>query len=532
MSALKDWKSKLIDRYYQKGYYKKLTLWDHFENWCMMYNNSIAISEDDKEISYEHLMEWSVNLSFWLEEIGVKKGDRVIVQLPNSINFIVVIFSLFRIGAIPVLCNINNKEFELNHICSVSKPILYIASYSLLGNSINKIAQNVKNSNGTIRELIFEDKIEEFKNKIAFQKHNSISSPESSDIALLLLSGGTTGLSKLIPRTHADHYHNFSIAADFIKLNRESVYLACLPIVHNFALACPGVLGTLAKGGKVIMPNTMDLNIILELIQKHKVNITSLVPPLLSLLLDSLDYEIFDISSLKILQVGGSKLEEDLAKKVKSKMSCKLQQVYGTTEGFYCYTSLNDSEDIINTTQGKPICVDDEFLIVDLDGNAVANGVEGELIFRGPCTIFNYYGNLENREHSFSKNGYYYNSGDKAKLDKDGNIIIVGRIKEQVVKAGENISVAELESLIFSMDGVEDVAVVGVEDELLGEKICIFLLSEKKFLTLKDIRKFFHENNISINKFPDQLEYISKWPLTNIGKIDKKKLADIALKNK
>lgn len=528
-STSNQWEKKLKESFEKKGYWKPLTLGEHLKIWADKFGSRTAIAEKNRSITYEELDILADHFAAGLIDQGIKKNDTVIVQLPNSINFVVSVFALFRVGAIPIMCMMANGENDIDSFCSMAKPKAYITINTFLGFDYLSKAEKIKEKHESIKLLITDQTTENSLgiDSLLVSSSRIKTSPYYKDIALLQLSGGTTGTSKLIPRTHTDHTFNFESASEFLKINKDSVYLAVLPIAHNFALACPGVFGILSCGGKVVMAETPGCEEAFALIEKEKVTITSLVPPLVNLWLQAKRTDDTDISSLEILQVGGSRFEEASARQVEPVLGCKLQQVFGMTEGFFSYTDINGDIETIVKTQGKPLCPDDEFRIIDENGNDVETGKSGELIVRSPCTIFNYYGDYKQNKHSFSHNGYFYHSGDKVRVTPQGNLVVEGRIKDLIIRGGENIPCAEVEFHISAHPGVEDASIVGIPDELLGEKSCAFIIGNDQKPGLLELRTFLKDRGLPNYKIPDQLEVIDNWPLTNIGKIDKR-----VLKNK
>jgi len=351
--------------------------------------------------------------------------------------------------------------------------------------------------------------------------------PDPFGTALLLQSGGTTGTPKLIPRTHADYAYNAQASANLCGLTAESVYLAALPIAHNFPLCCPGLIGTLSVGGRVVMSRTPSTDDAFPLIEREKVTVTALVPALVQLWLQSGAEDDTDISSLQLLQVGGARLPADLAEQVGPTLGCRLQQVFGMAEGLLCYTRLDDPDEVIFNTQGRPLSPHDDLRIVDADGNDVAAGEAGELITRGPYTIHSYYSADRFNAGAFTTDGYY-RSGDIVRRTPQGNILVEGRLKEQINRAGEKIATAEIEQLLRDHPDVQDTVVIAVPDATLGERSCAFIIPGANTPSLRQLHAFLHTRNLARHKLPDQLETISAWPLTTVGKIDKKRLLQLA----
>ena len=510
-------------------YWEAFNLGQQLERWTEKYSNNIALVEGDERLTYKELEIKSKEMAFGFCNLGIKKNDKVVIQLPNSINFVITCFALFKIGAVPILALPAHRERELNGIFDLSKPVAYIISESFLGFNYKDMAKELIKNHLSVKHLIIDGKctdaisLENVKGKnIEFEE------PSYNDTAVLLLSGGTTGIPKLIPRTHIHYVYNAKCCAERCKLREDSTYLAVLPVEHNFPLACPGIIGVLASGGKVVMCKTTSPDEAFPLIEKEKVTITALVPSLVSLWLEALEWDDSnDISSLEVLQVGGSVLDQNLARSIEPKMNCKLQQVFGIAEGLICCTSLDDPEEVIYTTQGKPISEYDEVLIVDEDGNDVPYGEYGELIVRGLYTIKGYYNLPSENKKAFTVDGFYC-SGDKARFTKEGNIQIGGRIKEQINRAGEKVMPSEVESYLCNHRDIKEAAVVGVKDKELGEKICAYLISENTSLSLKDVNKFLGDIGVAHYKRPDEIKIIDFFPLTSVGKVDKKKLKQMA----
>lgn len=200
-----------------------------------------------------------------------------------------------------------------------------------------------------------------------------------------------------------------------------------------------------------------------------------------SILKMCLEYRILDdgddISSLQQVLVGGAMLPEETARQVDLVLGGKLIQVFGTAEGLICTNSMDDSYETRVSCQGQPISEYDEIKIIDSDGKEVAQGEIGELIVNGPYTIQEYYRLLDNDKY-FNEEGFYL-SGDKVRKLEDGNLKVVGRVKEQINRAGEKIMPSELEELIIKHPDIMDCAVIGIEDEMLGNKICVYAVARK-----------------------------------------------------
>ncbi|VDY63963.1 2,3-dihydroxybenzoate-AMP ligase [Shimwellia blattae] len=194
-------------------------------------------------------------------------------------------------------------------------------------------------------------------------------------------------------------------------------------------------------------------------------------------------------------------------------------------EGLVNYTRLDDSDEVIFTTQGRPMCPDDEIRVVDEQGTPVPPGTEGRLMTRGPYTFRGYYRSPEHNARAFDQDGFY-SSGDLVILGEDGNIRVVGREKDQINRGGEKIAAEEIENLLLRHEAILHVALVSMDDALMGEKSCAFIVGHRP-LRAVEIRRYLRELGVAEFKLPDRVEMVPSLPLTPVGKVDKKKLRHI-----
>ncbi len=513
-----------------------LPLGDHLRRWAAKHATRIALVADSERITFAALDQRVERLAAALHSLGLRCGDRAMVQLPNGVAFVTVCFALLRTGVVPVLITPNQRSRDVDALCHIAQPTAYFIAESA-GNADHTHSRTRSDrlfaTHPSLRAIIIDGNFDNDSDNDSDARSMSLASldaspialpsPAATDIALLLLSGGTTGTPKLIPRTHADYAYNFIESATLCGLDNTSVYLAVLPIAHNFALACPGVLGTLASGGTVILSDTASADEVMPLIEQERVTHLALVPPLAQLWAHAREWERSDLSSLKLVQVGGARLDPALARRLPDLFGCQLQQVFGMAEGLLCYTRLDDPLNTILHTQGRPLSPHDEIRIIDAHGHDVALGEVGELLTRGPYTIRGYFRSPEHNTVSFTSNGYY-RTGDLVRQDASGNLIVEGRLKEQINRSGEKISAAEIELMINALAGVQNSIVVAVPDTLLGERICAFIQWQREALDASQLKQALRAQGLSEFKLPDQIETVSNWPLTSVGKIDKQRL--------
>ncbi|KAJ1681682.1 hypothetical protein LUZ63_023095 [Rhynchospora breviuscula] len=335
-------------------------------------------------------------------------------------------------------------------------------------------------------------------------------------------------MPKLIARTHDDYLCNVRETARHTALGDDTVYLGTLPLGHNFPLACPGILGTLIAGGTIVPLTSPHPERAFAAIERFGVTHTAAVPAVVAAWLDhAASAGVGQLSSLRVLQVGGARLADELAARAVALLPGRLQQVFGMAEGLINVTRLDDPVEVVVGTQGRPVCEADEVRIVDEEsGRLVAPGEPGVLLTRGPYTPRGYYRAPEANERSFTPDGWYI-SGDIVVRTPEGNLVVAGRSKDMINRGGENISAEEIENLAYRLPAVRLAAAVAMPDPQLGERVCLFaVLHDEHALELDHVRTAFQEWGVAAFKHPDRLETVTELPLTKVGKIDKKALRE------
>jgi 2,3-dihydroxybenzoate-AMP ligase len=313
-------------------------------------------------------------------------------------------------------------------------------------------------------------------------------------------------------------------------VDADSVYLISLPAGHNFPLACPGILGVLLAGGRVVTLPSPEPVRAFATIEAEGVTHTAVVPAVAGRWLDhAAEHGSLQVATLRVLQVGGARLADELARKVTPALDCTLQQVFGMAEGLLNFTRLDDPDDVICTTQGRPMCPADEVRLVDELDQDVPEGEPGSLLTRGPYTPRGYYKAEEQNARAFTEDGWY-RSGDICRRTPEGNLIVEGRDKDMINRGGEKISAEEVENLVYQLPSVAQVAAVAMPDPQLGERVCLYVVPRPgATVTLEEIREAMDAIGVARFKLPEHLVLVDELAATKVGKIDKKALrADIA----
>ncbi len=543
------------ERYRREGYWRGERLGDLLRRWAAAGGDRIAVTgatpNPGRSMTYTELDAAADRLAAGLRRLGLRRGDRVVVQLPNVVEFPAVCFGLLRLGALPVFALPPHREHEIGYLAEHSEAVAYLACDTFGGFRYGELGRAARKASPQLRHVLLLDGTDDPGASSASPEADDgvvnlrrlldapldeaearaaadADPPDPADVAFFLLSGGTTGLPKLIPRTHDDYAYNVSASAELCRLGPDTVYLVALPAAHNFPLGCPGLMGTLAAGGRVVMAAKALPEDAMAVVEAERVTITALVPALAIRWLEVQAQAAtpFDLSSLEVLQVGGARLVPEVARRIGPAFGCRVQQVFGMAEGLLNYTRLDDPADVVVETQGRPLSPADEILVVGPDGEAVADGEPGELLTRGPYTIRGYYRADAHNAAAFTADGFY-RSGDVVRLHRSGNLTVEGRAKDLINRGGEKISAEEIENLLIAHPAVREAAAVAMPHPVLGEQTCAYLvLRPDETVDLAALSAYLDGRGVARFKWPERIEVVDALPVTNVGKVDKKKLRD------
>ncbi|MEZ0356131.1 (2,3-dihydroxybenzoyl)adenylate synthase [Mycobacterium sp. SA01] len=484
-----------------------------------------AIVDDSARLTYAELDRRADAAAAGLSALGIEPGHSVLVQLPNSCQFAVALFGLLRAGALPVLCLPGHRDAELVHFLDVSGAVGIIVGCDP-AYDYRAMAERLAQRPNQLRHIIIDgdagphitwSRLCEGTGKPPQLQ------PDTSGPALLLVSGGTTGAPKLIPRTHDDYVYNATASAALCEMTSDDVYLVALPAGHNFPLACPGLLGAMSVGATVVFGRDPSPEAAFATIARHRVTATALVPALARLWAHACEWEEQPPTTLRLLQVGGAKLAADDAGHIRSVLTPGLQQVFGMAEGLLCYTRIGDPPEIVDHTQGKPLADDDELRIVDDAGAPVPDGEPGELLVRGPYTINGYFRAEAENQRSFTPDGFY-RSGDTVRRFANGYLEVTGRVKDVIVRGGETVAALDLESHLLTHPRVAAAAAVGLPDPYLGEKICAAIVFHGSPVALPELNEHLDARGVAVHCRPDMIAPMPALPTTAVGKVDKRSL--------
>ncbi len=538
---LPTWPGDVAERYRDAGYWTGQTFGELLrERAAATPDAEAVVGADGTRWTYADLDRRASELAGGLAARGVRRGDRVVIWLPNEPAFCEVLLGCMRLGAIPVMALPAHRGSELRHLAAHSEAVALVTVGTRPRVDHAAIAAEIQADAPFLRLVVVDGTPRDGQTALDDLRGTPLddaahTGPASSDLALLQLSGGTTGLPKLIPRTHDDYLYSVRVSAEVCELTPQTRYLVTLPAAHNFPLSSPGILGVLWAGGTVVLCPSPDPQTALGLIERERITLTGVVPPLAIAWIEAVAGALaaadgadgaapaVDISSLEVLQVGGAKLDAEVAARVEPVLGARLQQVFGMAEGLVNYTRREDSAELVATTQGRPMSAGDEVHVVDEDDEPVPPGETGALLTRGPYTIRGYYRAAEHNSTAFTEDGFY-RTGDLVRQLPTGHLQVVGRAKEQINRGGEKIAPAEVEHHLLAHPAVLDACVVGVPDERLGERSWAVVVPRGERPTPASLRKFVRERGVAAFKVPDRIAFVPAFPTTGVGKVSRREL--------
>jgi long-chain acyl-CoA synthetase len=527
----------------------------HPEHTAIIFGAAVGSQVLDAKLTYRQLNDLVDRFASGLQKMGVSKGDRVVIMLPNCPQFVIAAYATWRIGATVVCCNPLYVAREVEHLVRdsgaetfVVMSSLYERVKSIRGNTDLKqvIVTNIKEYFPGLLKFLFtltKEKKEGHKVDISgdggtywFQDvlRDAPSKPQSVDIdqeevATLIYTGGTTGVPKGAQLTHRNLVSNATVLNVWSKSKEaEDVLVAVMPYFHSYGLTV-GMNTCIANAITIVqIPNPRDMVHVLKSIEKHKVTFYPGVPTMFVGFNNFPDREKFDISSLRFAVSAAAPLPPEVQEKFQNLTGGKMVEAYGLTE-----TGPAASADPLEKPRGHSIGLplpDTDMKIVDVDTGEeeMPLGDLGEIIIKGPQVMKGYYKMPTETANALrvgpdGQPGWFY-TGDIGFMDEDGYFHIVDRKKDMIIAGGYNIYPADVEAVLFEHPKVREAAVIGVPDEKRGETVKAFVvLREGETATEEEIISFCREN-LAVYKAPRMIEFRQDLPKSLVGKVIRREL--------
>ena len=523
------------DLYNKRRWWLGMTLGDMFDKACDLYPSKEALVGEGKRYTYAELRTEVDKLAYRFLEEGFQLGDRVLIQLPNWPEFVISYYAMQKAGLVMVLLTVNHSAKEVAHLANLTQPKGWILPERYRKTNYDPLIQQVKKETHVLKTVLvvgqdipegcvrLQDFMETSADASAIKTALERARPDPGDVCQILPSGGTTGLPKGAVRTHNDYMCNIEYKSRAWDMNATDTCMVATTVGHNLALLVT-VTGSVFHGAKMVLMDSTYPADFCQIVQDEKITCTGLVPTLISRIVNFENLKDYDLSSLKKIYVGAANSPPELVRATEEKIGARYTNAFGMVEGPCSQTRPDHPTGIKCETIGHPVCPYDDFRTLDQDGNPTSPGVEGELAAKGPGIFTGYLKNPQANQESFTPDGYF-RTGDLAVIDERGIVRITGRIKDIIIRGGENIAARDVEDLISSHPKVEYVAAVGMPDPDLGEQVCAYIKPvEGASIADEDILEYMKEMEASKILYPGRIEFVDEIPLTAAGKADKKVL--------
>jgi 2,3-dihydroxybenzoate-AMP ligase len=529
--------SDVVTTYRDAGLWGRRTIADEFHAVAVTHLDRDAVVAAQGRLTYAELDARTDRIAVGLAELGLRQGDPVIVQVTNRLETIVAWYAMLKAGLVPVATLAAHRGHEIAHISRAVGARAHLVEADTRGVDLVAFAHEQARDHPTMRHVLVlgdlptaevapdeaRKRVEEIQRGI-----------DPDEVAVFQLSGGTTGVPKLIPRLQAEYWYNARAYADVLGWTAEDRVGHLIPVIHNAGVAC-GVHASHAVGACLVLTDH-DLDTAMPMLVAERTT---------SVLFGHVHYRapehpLYDAlaRTLRIVILSGAKVSEELFART-GRGGAWVGQLFGMAEGMLSVTPRDTSAELRRTTVGVPISPWDEVRILEPGSEEqVPDGEVGELCCRGPYTLRGYYTGASaatgdaavDRPDAFTSDGFY-RTGDLASirlLDGHRAFSIEGRIKDLINRGGEKINAEEVELLLLAHPHVVEAALVGMPDPRLGERGCAYLATDGTALTLEDLREHLRALDVAKFKWPERVEIVPALPRTKIGKLDKKAMtADI-----
>ncbi len=543
-----DWEGRLVRypaeraaRYRASGAWSDRPTAARLHETALAHSNRTALITEGASYTYAELDERTDRIAAGLSELGLSPLDPVIFQVNNRDTTILAWYGALKAGLIPVATLSQHRRHEIGHISEKVGAVAHLVEAGLSFDLVD-FAREIGDGHPTLRHILTIGAPEEQSGTVRIEDLGAdidtararalVESIESriapEDVAVFQLSGGTTGVPKVIPRIHAEYWNNGRYYAEAFGWTEESRIAHLIPVIHNAGISC--AVHAAHSVGATLVLGTPDARASFPLLERSAVTDVLIghghYQPA-----GSADFEPV-LKTVRRTVLSGAKVPTELFDKLDDGDRHWAGQMFGMSEGMFIVTPLDAPVAARRATVGVPIAPDDEIAVLDPNSEEpVAVGEVGELCCRGPYTIPGYFGAPEHNATAFTADGFY-RTGDLAALHEfDGRryVAIEGRIKDLINRGGEKVNAEEVELLLLSHGGIAAAAVVAMPDERLGEKACAFLVSATgDELTMAQVQEHMDGLGVAKFKWPERLVWVPALPQTNVGKVNKKAMrADI-----
>ena len=516
-------------RWFSLGAWIDSTVGDALRASALRHPDKPAFISDERTISFRELDEASERLGAALLALGLQPRDRAIFQLGTTIETAIALAACFKAGIVPVCSLPQHREVEIGQLAGQSQARGYFVQADFNRFDLVEFARQMAQRNPSLEHLVvvrgeadglrtMRALIDNMPLEVARHRLHAVKLG-SEDVLSFQLSGGTTGVPKIIPRFHAEYLGHSDALTRLYGLREDSRVIWSLPLLHN-AGQLYVLIPVMAFGATAVLMPKVDIARMLELIQAHRVTHALSIGPVAPQLLAYPDVSKHDLSSLRMFATMSR------ADNLEAHIGVPCSNLFGITEGLLLGSSPDAPAFRRHHTQGASGCGFDELrLLAPESEDPVKPGEMGELCFRGPSSLTGFFAAPEASASVFTSDGFY-RSGDMMTahiVDGVTCYAFEGRLRDNVNRGGEKIGCEEVEAFVSRHPAVADAKLVAMPDPFYGEKGCIFLVT-RPGMTAPDVKTlgaYLVEQGLAKFKCPERVETIDSFPVTRVGKVDK-----------
>lgn len=532
------------------------TLGDWLEHWASVTPDKeyIVYADRDLRFTWSRFNRRVDDMAKGLMAIGVERGTHVGLWAANVPDWLTVLYACAKVGAVAVTVNTNYKQSELEYLCRHSDMhTLCIVDREKDSDFVDMTYEMLPELKTSERGHLKSERFPMMKNVVYIgqEKHRGMfNTPEllllgnnvtddrleeakrlvlAHDVVNMQYTSGTTGFPKGVMLTHHNITNNGYLTGEHMAFTAEDKLCCCVPLFHCFGVVL-ATMNCLTHGCTQVMVERFDPLVVLASIHKERCTALYGVPTMFIAQLHHPMFDLFDLRSLRTGIMAGALCPVELMRQVQEKMYMRVTSVYGLTEASpgMTATRIDDPFDVRCHTVGRDFAFTEVKVIDPETGEECVDGVQGEMCCRGYNVMKGYYKDEEGTANAIDRNGFLH-SGDLGVKDAEGNYRITGRIKDMIIRGGENIYPREIEEFLYHLDGIKDVQVVGLPSPKYGEVVAAFIiLKDGASLVESDIRDFC-KSKIARYKIPKHVFFVDQFPMTGSGKIQKFKLKEVGL---
>lgn len=524
----------MIKEYTEKGYWNQATLSSICRRNARDFPDKEALVDSRTRLTWSRLDECVDRLVMGLIELGLKKDDLVVTQLPNFVELYLWRVASERAGTLwlPVLRSWRPTEME--SLFKFAKPVAMAIPWKFRGFDHFAMIKELQSDFPGLKHILVvgdeappdsvsvKDILNQKSDKQRLQELLRDRECAAFEFSLVLPTTGTTGFPKFVEHPICSRLNLGKAYVDIFKVGPEDIVAALTP-----ASGGPNMVAYMAAplvAAKIVMMERFDVEEALQLIEKEKVTVACAVPAQLAMMVQHPRLSRYDLRSVRLWHSGGAYLPYEIGIEVEEKMGGRVVQSLGAVDwGSTSTTPPESSRRVRLTTVGKPI-PGSELKVLNDTGQELPQGEVGEIVGKGAGCASGYYLDPQATRQAWSKDGWI-RLGDLGRFDDEGNLMVVGRKKDIIIRGGQNIYPGEIENILASHPAVSGAALVGYADPVMGERACAFVVPKpKQVFTFEEMVAFLRNNNIASYKLPERLELLEQMPLAGEQKIDKKLL--------